>query len=203
MKTNSMTLCALIAGLATVGLVAQDDCRWDINVMGLVKVGKNKKGEGCINIGFGLAKKTGDKVSILYGLMKSDQEKVSIFGKVIEPNINVSNISYDGSTHSTINNSNSMTISYSDCRHGCVNGISCDTVKKEYVLKRKKKEFNIMHPGILYILECDKVLQDAINDGLMLSVENNKVKYYAPRNTSMRFSKTGGQPLCTFLGMQV
>lgn len=205
MKNNILTTCSIVALLATAGAFAQDDCKWEVNIMGLVKVGKNKKGEDYTNIGFGLVKTTGDKVDIGYGLVKADGEnvqvpkKVTIFDKEIEPNINVSNISYYGSVRSTSSNLNSVTISHSDCRYGCVNDIGCDTVKKEYILSRKKKAFDITQGDVLYTLECDKILQDAINDGLMLGVRKNTVQYDAPRNTSMKFTKTGGEPLCKIL----
>ena len=208
MKSNILATCSIVTLLATAATFAQDDCKWDVNIMGLVKVGKNKKGEDCTNIGFGLVKTTGDKVDIGYGLVKADGEnvqvpkKITIFGKEIEPNTNVSVMNYNGGVSSVSSTPSTVTISHSDCRYGCVNGIGRDTITKDYVLSRKKRNFNIEQYGSIYTLECDTVLQDALSDGLILGVDKkNRVKYDAPQNTSMRFSKTGGQPLCKVLAM--
>jgi len=208
MKNTILTTCSIAAFLATAGAFAQDDCKWDVNIMGLVKVGKNKKGEECTNIGFGLIKTTGDKVNIGYGLIKADGEnvevpkKITLFGKEIELNNTVSLTYYDDARRVVTTTPNTVTVSHSDCKYGCVNGIGRDTVKKEYILSRKKKNFDLEYRDILYTLECDKILVEAINDGLMLGVnQKNQVHYDAPRNTSMKFSKTGNKPLCTLLAI--
>ena len=130
-------------------------------------------------------------------------KKITVFGKEIESSTNISVVNYNGGVSSVNSTPSTVTISHSDCRYGCVNGIGRDSVKKDYILSRKKNNFDIEQYGSIYTLECDKVVQDARNDGLMLGVDNNgRVQYGAPRNTSMKFSRTDGELLCKVLAMK-
>lgn len=129
----------------------------------------------------------------------------TVFGKEIESSITNSVVNYnDGSVSSVNSTPSTVTISHSDCRYGCINGTGRDSVKKKnYILSRKKRNFDIEQYGSIYTLECDKVVQDARNDGLILGVDNNgRVQYGAPQNTSMKFSRTNGELLCKVLAMK-